>query len=158
MRLLALASVLSLLVTVQSAWAGGCASCNGNDNGSYKSYRGPACSSPPGYALAPGCCTCQPSACDNAWDGYCEEKAKWQAYFREVGKPKPHHNISVPSLFSFSASHPTPAESCNTQPGNTIDTAPNPPKTENSPTPALPPAPKPSVSKVTRFPVMTPMR
>ena len=48
---------------------------------SYRAYRGPACYSPNGYNLTPGCCISPPSACDNAWDGYCQEKAKWQAYF-----------------------------------------------------------------------------
>jgi hypothetical protein len=28
-------------------------------------------------------------ACDNAWDGYCQEKARWHAFFYRVGTPKP---------------------------------------------------------------------
>jgi len=91
MRWLGWASVLCILLLVQSGIAdAGCTSCNGNDSGSYRSYRGSACCAPPGYSLAPGCCECPPSACDNAWDGYCEEKAKWQAFFTKVGTPRQH--------------------------------------------------------------------
>ncbi|MBN2475339.1 MAG: hypothetical protein JXB62_12065 [Pirellulales bacterium] len=35
--------------------------------------------------MTPGCCRCGPSACDNAWDGYCHEKARWQAFWYKVG-------------------------------------------------------------------------
>ena len=58
------------------------------------------CGLPGGYAApvhamtaAPGmtqaCCdsTCHP--CDNAWAGYCEQKARKQAFYARVGAPKP---------------------------------------------------------------------
>jgi len=37
------------------------------------------------YGMTPGCCQCPPTACDNAWDGYCEERAKWKAFWYRVG-------------------------------------------------------------------------
>ena len=35
--------------------------------------------------LVPGCRQCQPTACDNAWATYCQEKAKWRAFWYRVG-------------------------------------------------------------------------
>jgi hypothetical protein len=106
MQRLGWASIVCLLLLVNSAIAkAGCATCGGNDMGSYRAYRGPACFSPPGYCLAPGCCECPPSACDNAWDGYCEEKAKWQAFFARVGTPRPHCHGYISLV---------PAEACST--------------------------------------------
>jgi hypothetical protein len=70
--------------------AAGCG-CGGMSNQSYKSLCGPACYSPPGCTLSPGCCECPPTACDNAWEGYCQHKAKWQAYFKTVGTPRPSY-------------------------------------------------------------------
>ena len=68
--------------------------CGGMSNRSYNSLSGPPCFSPPGCAVAPGCCECPPSACDNAWEGYCQHKAKWQAYFTKVGTPRPSYYYS----------------------------------------------------------------
>jgi hypothetical protein len=108
MRLLGWTAAVSLLILFNSAITyAGCASCGGNDTGGYRSYRGPAGFSPPGYCLAPGCCECPPSACDNAWDGYCEEKAKWRAYFAQVGTPRVHHH-GCPTM--------VPAEACDNSP------------------------------------------
>jgi hypothetical protein len=131
-RYFCLASALGLLMLTQLAYAGGCSSCNGNDGGSYKNYRGGACFSPPGYSLAPGCCECPPSACDNAWDGYCEQKAKWQVFFAKVGTPRVHcygcpTMVPAESCSGSATSqptetpHPTPAAKA------TIPSAPSPP-------------------------------
>jgi hypothetical protein len=142
MRCLGWASALSFLLLIQAPIANaGCASCGGNDGGSYRNYRGPACFSPPGYSLSPGCCECPPSACDNAWDGYCEQKAKWQAFFAQVGTPRVHCN-RYPAM--------VPVETCS-------DNSASQPTSEPQPTPAakatIPPAPLPpalSPSKATR--------
>ncbi len=48
-------------------------------------YYAPGCYASPGFNLTPGCCQCQPNCCDNAWDGYCQEKARWQAFWYWVG-------------------------------------------------------------------------
>lgn len=37
------------------------------------------------HGSKPGCCQCGPSACDNAWAGYCQEKAHWQNFWNRVG-------------------------------------------------------------------------
>lgn len=47
------------------------------------------CSAQGGFNLAPGCGLCPPCACDNAWDGYCEQKARWQAFWSRLGTPRP---------------------------------------------------------------------
>ena len=40
-------------------------------------------------STSPDCCECQPSTCDNAWATFCDEKARWKAYWHQVGTPKP---------------------------------------------------------------------
>ena len=98
---------LALAVLTSTAFAanynrsnsGGCASCEPRSG-----YAAPACAGPIGYDLAPGCCECPPSACDNAWAGYCQEKARWQAFWTRVGAPKPKCVTTVRST-----SVPTPA-------------------------------------------------
>ena len=35
------------------------------------------------------CCECPPSPCDNAWASFCEENARWQAFWHQYGTPKP---------------------------------------------------------------------
>ncbi len=138
MRWLNWASALGFLLVINAAFAyAGCPTCGGNDMASYRSYRGPACFSPPGYGLAPGCCECPPSACDNAWDGYCEEKAKWQAFFARVGTPRVHYH-GCPSML--------PAETCSSPPTTPpiMETQPKPvAKSTVSPSP-LPPVMSPS--------------
>jgi len=142
MRWIYWVSALSFLLLFQSTIAdAGCSSCIGNDGGSYRAYRGGACFSPPGYSLAPGCCVCPPSACDNAWDGYCEEKARWQAYFTQVGTPRLHY-CGCSSIVPVTTS-------CNSSK--------NPPAVETQPKPAVEPQPKPAVkSQPASPPVLSP--
>jgi len=92
MRWSSWAFILVILLLVNSAVASdlGCTTCNGADGASYRALRGGACFCPPGFGTQPGCCVCPPSACDNAWDGYCDHKAIWQAFFYRVGTPKAH--------------------------------------------------------------------
>ena len=47
-------------------------------------YGAPACAAP-FFGWQPGCCQDQPSPCDNAWAGYCEEKARWKAFCYRLG-------------------------------------------------------------------------
>jgi len=37
------------------------------------------------YALAPGCCEARRHCFDNAWDGYCQERARWDTWWCKVG-------------------------------------------------------------------------
>jgi len=46
---------------------------------------GPACSSPPGYAMPPHSCEVRHSCCENAWAGYCEEVARHNAWWTHFG-------------------------------------------------------------------------
>ncbi|MBN1393998.1 MAG: hypothetical protein JW959_03120 [Pirellulales bacterium] len=65
----------------------GCGSCDGTT--SYWALGRGACCSPPGYCMTPGCCELYRPCCDNAWAGYCENKAKVQAFWAKVGEPRP---------------------------------------------------------------------
>ncbi len=108
MRWIGWACALSLLLVIHAGIIyAACPTCGGNDMASYRAYGGPACYSPPGYCLQWGCCECPPSACDNAWDGYCEEKAKWQAFFTRVGTPRVYCH-GCPTML--------PGETCSTAP------------------------------------------
>ena len=37
------------------------------------------------YALAPGCCEARRHCFDNAWDGYCQERARWDTFWCKLG-------------------------------------------------------------------------
>lgn len=43
----------------------------------YSGYAAPACAAP-AYGLVPGCCEFAPSCCDTVWDGYCQERHRWE--------------------------------------------------------------------------------
>ena len=134
MRWIGWASAVGLLLAIHAASAyAACPTCGGNDTASYRAYCGPAGYSPPGYCLQWGCCECPPTACDNAWDGYCQEKAKWQAFFTRVGTPRAHHN-GCPAM--------VPAETCNNLPTSQ-------PFQEPQPTPAAKASVSPSPYSVT---------
>ena len=49
---------------------------------------GDICGTPAGYCLAPGCCEYSRHCCDNAWAGYCQHRAKVDAFWSRVGGPK----------------------------------------------------------------------
>ena len=65
----------------------GCLGCNKSADGG--AWCGSACSSPNGYTLSPGCCANTRPCCDNAWAGYCDHRAKVQAFWAKVGTPRP---------------------------------------------------------------------
>jgi hypothetical protein len=63
----------------------GCASCNqGRTTGPWDAE---ACAAPAGFALVPGCFEEHRHCCDNAWDGYCEHRAKVDACWYRLGTP-----------------------------------------------------------------------
>ena len=61
-----------------------CAGCDSCGCQTYR-YGAPACGIASGFNTKPGCCQCQPHCCDNAWDGYCQERARWQAFWTRFG-------------------------------------------------------------------------
>ena len=61
-----------------------CVGCDQRSGQTYR-YGAPACCVASGFNMKPGCCQCQPHCCDNVWDGYCQEKARWQAFWARVG-------------------------------------------------------------------------
>jgi len=40
---------------------------------------------PAAYCVAPGCCEQRRHCFDNAWDGYCQERACWDALVNKIG-------------------------------------------------------------------------
>jgi hypothetical protein len=48
--------------------------------------------------LVPGCCENTHPCCNNAWAGYCEHRAKVQAFWAKVGTPRPCTGIFSPIM------------------------------------------------------------
>ncbi len=117
MRLMAFVLAAAMIAGSWATAIGGegCLAC-GKSVGSM-ALCGPACSSPNGYTLSPGCCENTQPCCNNSWDGYCEHHAKVQAFWARVGTPRPCTGIFSPIMPScpskvVSAScceQPTPA-------------------------------------------------
>ena len=113
----------------------GCAGCNGGMTAGSWSLRGwdaEACASPGGYTLIPGCCEDHRRCCDNAWAGYCDHRAKVEAFWTRVGTPKP-------SLWERLFCR-MPTDSCVVEETCSSDAA-QPVPADPSPTPADMPAP-----------------
>jgi hypothetical protein len=141
----AIAGSLMLMCMASVTWAD--CGCGGMSNRSYNSLSGPPCFSPPSGCLTPGCCECPPTACDNAWAGYCQHKAKWQAYFTKVGTPRPAYyygnRCASPCGTPTPAAREAPAEPS--------------PKPVVSPEPDNPPLPpEPTAEKTSRAKVLYP--
>ena len=69
----------------------GCTSCNRGttaDSWSLRGWDAEACASPGGYSLTPGCCEDHRRCCDNAWAGYCDHRARVEAFWTRVGTPR----------------------------------------------------------------------
>ena len=82
----------AVIVGVFGSTAGLHAGCGCNCAMTYqeRALCGEACCSPSEcYHLTPGCCEDSHPGFDNAWDGYCEHRAKVQAFWAKVGTPKP---------------------------------------------------------------------
>jgi len=81
-------------VVVGLGWAGsaaalemgfnGCGSCAGGMPCEGTGFGAPPCAAP-FFGGTPGCCRMAPTPCDNAWDGYCEERAFWRAIWHQAG-------------------------------------------------------------------------
>jgi hypothetical protein len=107
--------------------------CHGNamtDTPDYQALSGGACCSPPGYTVAPGCCEYTRPCCTNVWAGYCEERARADAFCSRLGTPRGHHRL-------FWGGEPV-SSSCKCVPGETIITEPTSAEPASaSPTPAV---------------------
>lgn len=79
MRWIGLASVLIAVALAGPALAG-------HHWSAYSMGYGVPCPAP---CLAPGCCECQPSCCDNVWAGFCQEKARFHHKHQRVAGPCP---------------------------------------------------------------------
>lgn len=96
---------------------GPCGSCEPN-----YSYYAPACASP-FHGTVPGCCEFPPSPCDNAWAGYCQEKARCRSFWQRLGTGGATHCGSAPTGCQ---SAPTGCQPTSSAPQPNIDFAPRP--------------------------------
>jgi hypothetical protein len=88
--------ILATIVVGYAGFASGgqpdCLGCGGAA-ANQGALSGAPCCSPPGYAqgyAATNACCCAPErpCCSNAWDGYCDHRARVQAFWSRVGVPK----------------------------------------------------------------------
>jgi hypothetical protein len=116
----------------------GCAGCAKSNP-----WYAEACAAPAGYALAPGCCEEHRQCCDNAWDGYCEHRARVEACWARAGTKASYYGCQ-PWRFPW----PT---SCVSSDSCTSCTT---PVVQPSPTPAAVPtiAPPARIDKSSRYP------
>jgi len=109
--------------------------------GCSQAYCGPACALP-FYGWVPGCSQCQPSPCDNAWAGYCHQKARRKAFWYRVGTGGPGCCAMLPGMTLF-----RPAVQPISMPaGIPVQGAEEAEDTQ----PALPPIPEPAPENTTR--------
>ncbi len=117
--------IVGILCAASSAtgYQPGCANCNAGLSKPSWNYHGmdaEACASPCGYSLAPGCCEDTRHCCDNAWAGYCEHRARVDAFWYRVGAPgwcgRGKNSCQAPMMpcqscaaATMDATHPTPA-------------------------------------------------
>jgi hypothetical protein len=128
-----LAAALIGLASPAAGHQSGCTECNrGASAGAIVSadLGGEARCTRPGYSLAPGCCEQSRRCCDNAWAGYCEHRAKVEAFWARVGVPKSHVRAA--------ACRQAPTVPCDADSARAVE-----------PTPAIPPA---SVSRLPSLP------
>ncbi len=76
--------VVFVVALPDAAMGAGCACNQGATWGSYQGLSAPVCAASC-YSMSPGCCESAPHCCDNAWDGYCQEVARWRDLWRRVG-------------------------------------------------------------------------
>ena len=79
MRWIGWVSVLLVACCLASPAALGAAICGNCGGCSTSGCVGPS------FGMQPGCGECQSHGCDNAWAGYCQEKARCQAFWYRLG-------------------------------------------------------------------------
>jgi hypothetical protein len=129
----------------------GCASCNGGAANVWamRGLGAEACASPCGHALVPGCCEDTRHCCDNAWAGYCDHRARVDAFWAKVGTPGAcgHGCFSRP-VRGASCDKCSSSGNGNASPTPAVKLLPAPPKPE-PPVAPLPPTPSDKASRAT---------
>ena len=106
MRWMGWASALLSVYALACPAAGFEPGCGAGCGTVHRAYGAGACAAP-AYGWEQGCCEHPPSCCDNAWAGYCEEKARWEAYWRQVCSR--HTAACYPRPATVIYRQPTPA-------------------------------------------------
>jgi hypothetical protein len=123
--------VLMALVGLAASAAEGQAGCTNCKGKLPPGLDAEACAAPGGFCLEPGCCEESRRCCDNAWAGYCDHRARVDAFWSRVGVPGSHGRGRA-CRWAVT----TPCSMCEQAPA---DLQPLP--AVNSPTPAPSPAP-----------------
>jgi len=77
-------AVFCVALVIAMGNAMGRADCVNCEGGPAVGFGASACRGPL-FGTEPGFCEHPPSPCDNAWDGYCQEKLKWKQFWHKVG-------------------------------------------------------------------------
>jgi hypothetical protein len=121
-------------VSLTNGVQAGCAGCKG----SLAPWDAEACASPPGYAMTPGCGEMHRPCCDNAWAGYCDQRAKMEVFWSSVGVPKVWPAVRPGIRAAYPAGDVINLEPCPMPATQSVPTA-----APANPIPAPPPAPTP---------------
>ena len=133
--------------------------------GVHPAYGAGACAAPD-YGWTQGCDEHPPSCCDNAWAGYCQEKARWEAHWRQAFSGHATASYARPVTVIYRQSTPrtyveTPQGQESIAPGvprpaqpaapTVAPTVPAPPQpgVPSAATPSVEPVPEPAVPKAT---------
>jgi hypothetical protein len=114
----------------------GCVGCNGGMT-AQQGLDAEACASPGDYCLTPGCCEDHRPCCDNAWAGYCDHRAKVEAFWARVGAPKSCGRGKICRPTPVASDVPCPCSTETMQPTPAVP-APTPAKPAALRTPYLP--------------------
>jgi len=127
----------------------GCNHAGTCGSGQWSAYCAPACAAP-AYGTEQGCCETTPSCCDDAWAGYCQERAQRQEFWDRVFSEKSHSRRCTtvvqcePVIYAPTRSVAVPVEAARSIPSvePIIPSEPQPPATvpvsEPVPEPVLP--------------------
>ena len=76
--------LISVLASRAVGWDGDCGNAPPRANDAHSPCTNVACAAKAGYSCGTGCGTCTSPCCQKAWAGYCQEKAKWQAFWARL--------------------------------------------------------------------------
>lgn len=132
----------------------GCAGCNGGaaDVWVMRGLGAEACASPCGHALVPGCGEDTRHCCDNAWAGYCDHRARVDAFWAKVGSPgacgRGYYSRPVRGVPCNTCSSSAPCDASPTPAMKPVPASPT-PEPEAAP---MPPTPADKASRATNGP------
>lgn len=151
------------LVGSASGFELGCNHAGTCGSGPWSALCAPACAAP-AYGTERGCCESTPSCCDDAWAGYCQERARRLAFWDRFFAEKPHGGrrttvvYDAPSgqaMYAPAGSTAVPVEAFPSAPSAPVESPqPIPPAEPTIPTELQPPAAAPALEPTIPEPVI----